>query len=63
MNWIKSFALIFLTTLYGCGGVNYSLSGINIPPEVKTVSVKLFVNKAPINQSIIGTGLYRKIER
>ena len=28
MNWIKSFALIFLTTLYGCGGVNYSLSGI-----------------------------------
>lgn len=62
MNWIKRFALVLFISLYGCGGVNYSLSGINIPPEVKTVSVKLFVNKAPLINPLLAQVYTEKLK-
>jgi len=34
--------------LSGCKSCGYSLSGINIPADVKTMSVQFFPNKAPI---------------
>lgn len=42
------FYLIALIALSGCKSCGYSLSGINIPADVKTMSVQFFPNKAPI---------------
>jgi hypothetical protein len=44
--------LLFILTIYLLGAqactVNYTLSGASIAPEVKTVSVQHFVNRAPL---------------
>lgn len=62
MNWIKRIFLIIMVSIYGCGGVNYSLSGINIPPEVKTVSVELFTNKAPLINPLLAQVYTEKLK-
>lgn len=46
---MKQSLLIILCSslmLLGCKSCKYSLSGINIPPDVKNVSIKYFENKA-----------------
>ena len=42
------FYFLAFITLSGCKSCGYSLSGINIPADVKTMSVQFFPNKAPI---------------
>lgn len=45
--------LLVLATLSGCKSCKYSLSGINIPADVKNISVKYFENKAQmVNPSL-----------
>lgn len=47
----KSPVLFFaalLLMLTGCKSCGYSLSGVNIPPDVKTISVQFFQNKAAL---------------
>jgi hypothetical protein len=44
------FALFLLT---GCKSCKYSLSGINIPPDVRSISIQYFQNKAAyVNPSL-----------
>lgn len=40
--------LVLLIVLSGCKSCKYSLSGINIPADVKTLSVQYFTNKATL---------------
>ncbi|MES2616877.1 MAG: LptE family protein [Bacteroidota bacterium] len=45
----KSFFWVMgLLLLSGCKSCGYSLSGVNIPPDVKNISVQFFQNKAPL---------------
>lgn len=45
--------LIILLLVTGCKSCKYSLSGINIPADVKTISVQYFTNKAAmVNPSL-----------
>lgn len=39
---------IAFTVISGCKSCGYSLSGINIPPDVKSISVQFFQNKATL---------------
>lgn len=41
-------SILVLLTLGGCKSCKYSLSGINIPADVKNISVKYFDNKATL---------------
>lgn len=43
-----SFYLLLFLALTGCKSCGYSLSGINIPPDVKSISVQFFPNKAAL---------------
>ncbi len=43
-----SLYLLLLLVLTGCKSCGYSLSGINIPPDVKSISVQFFPNKAAL---------------
>jgi len=47
MKRIFLIALIFITVNQSCT-ISYSLTGASIAPEVKTVSVQHFVNRAPL---------------
>ena len=54
---IKSFyLLVVLCILNGCS-LNYSLNGISIPPDAKTVSVDYFPNNAPLVQPTLSQSL------
>ncbi len=46
-------AIIVLVTLAGCKSCGYSLSGINIPPDVKSISVQFFPNKAALINPVL----------
>ncbi len=41
------FYLVFLAAISGCT-VNYSFTGASIPPQLETVSVQYFDNRAPV---------------
>ncbi|HSH52825.1 MAG TPA: LptE family protein, partial [Bacteroidales bacterium] len=45
--------VILIATIQSCK-VSYSLSGASIAPEVKTVSVQYFTNRAPLAMANIG---------
>jgi len=45
--------MILIATLQSCT-VSYTLSGASIAPEVKTVSVQYFTNRAPLAMANIG---------
>lgn len=45
-KWFTGFFCLLL--LSGCKSCGYSLSGINIPPDVKNISVQFFPNKASL---------------
>jgi len=64
MNWIKTktLFLFIILTCVGCGGVKYGLSGINIPADVKTVSIKLFENKAPLINPLLAQVYTEKLK-
>jgi hypothetical protein len=62
MSWIKVALVSVAFSLLGCGGVSYSLSGINIPPEVKTITIKLFENKAPLVNPLLAQVYTEKLK-
>lgn len=62
MSWSRVVLLVFVLGIMGCGGVSYSLSGINIPPEVKTVTIKLFENKAPLVNPLLAQVYTEKLK-
>ncbi len=65
MSWIKyRIGLVLLTTvlLASCKSVKYSMSGINIPPDVKTVSVQLFDNKAALINPLLAQVYTEKLK-
>ena len=45
--------LLVLSTIVGCKSCGYSLSGINIPPDVKSISVQFFPNKAALINPVL----------
>ncbi len=53
-RYVSSGIFIFLFTLMiylqSCK-INYSLTGVNLPPELKTFSVEYFPNRAPVVQA------------
>jgi hypothetical protein len=61
MNWIKQLSILFVFTcsFTSCG--IYSLSGVSIPPEIKTVSVAFIENKAPIIAPTLSPNLTDKL--
>jgi hypothetical protein len=48
MNWSKIVGLVFLCSAFNSCVPKYSMSGINIPEDVGTVSVSFFPNEADI---------------
>lgn len=62
MSWTKYIYVLLISSLMSCGGVSYSLSGINIPPEVKTVTVRLFDNKAPLVNPLLAQVYTEKLK-
>jgi len=62
MNWIKLGFLMTVLTIGSCKNVKYGLSGINIPPEVKTVSIQLFENNAPLVNPLLAQVLTEKLK-
>lgn len=51
---IKSIGyFLILTALVSCKSCGYSLSGINIPPDVKSISVQFFPNKAQLVNPVL----------
>ncbi|MEA2105424.1 MAG: LptE family protein [Bacteroidota bacterium] len=48
------FSIIILIATFQSCTVSYTLSGASIAPEVKTVSVQYFTNRAPLAMSNIG---------
>jgi hypothetical protein len=48
MNWIKVSGIALIVALFSQSCGIYSLSGINIPADVKTISVSFFPNEAAI---------------
>lgn len=42
------FLILLSFTLVGCKSCKYTLSGINIPPDVKSISIQYFNNKAAL---------------
>lgn len=62
MSWNKYLFILLTCIGSSCGGVKYGLSGINIPPEIKNVTVKLFVNKAPLVNPILAQVYTEKLK-
>lgn len=62
MNWSKSIFLFGIILISSCSGVNYSFSGINIPPDVKTVSVALFQNQATLVNPLLAQVYTEKLK-
>lgn len=51
---IKSFGyFLILTALVSCKSCGYSLSGVNIPADVKSISVQFFPNKAQLVNPVL----------
>ena len=48
MNWIKILFLFLVSGFLGSCVMKYSMSGISIPADVKTISVSYFPNEAEI---------------
>ncbi len=51
IRWIAVFAVLML--IAGCKtmSINYSFSGVNISPDIQTVTVDYFPNRAPVVQA------------
>lgn len=49
---ILIFFLTFPVVMQSCK-VSYSLTGVNLPPEIKTFSVQYFPNRAPVVQATL----------
>ncbi len=47
---VLSIAIAFIT---GSCKVSYSLTGVNLPPEIKTYSVEYFPNRSPVVQATL----------
>ena len=48
-NRYKLFIFVLIALFCsGCAGLKYSATGIDIPPEAKTITIKMFQNNAPL---------------
>ena len=62
MSWSRYFFIFCIISITSCSGVNYSLSGINIPPDVKTVSVQLFQNQSTLINPLLAQVYTEKLK-
>lgn len=58
-RWMTSFCLLFIFLLQGC----YSFKDVSIPPEIKTVKVNYFENKARIVNPQLSQKLSDKLKQ
>ncbi len=62
MKWNKLLFLALFLQIIGCKTVKYGLSGINIPPNIKTVSIALFDNKATLVNPLLSQVITEKLK-
>ena len=62
MNKIKNYIVILLSIIFfeSCGV--YSFTGASIAPDIKTISIKYFPNRAPLIQPTLSQAFTEKLK-
>ncbi|MEH0156833.1 LptE family protein [Limibacter armeniacum] len=54
--------ICLLPFLHGCAGVNFTFTGVNLDPRIKTFSVETFYNEAPDGPSNMGIDFTERLK-